>query len=94
MDQIRKIVKKNYPQNIDVFVKNFFDIFKIKYIETSNSDIDKKLSWEKVKKLSKNKYFTIGSHSHNHMPFTYYKINEAKKQIITSINLFKLKAGI
>ena len=28
------------------------------------------------------------------MPFTYYKINEAKKQIITSINLFKLKAGI
>ena len=94
LDQIRKIVKKNYPQNIDVFVKNFFDIFKIKYIETSNSDIDKKLSWEKVKKLSKNKYFTIGGHSHNHMPFTYYKINEAKKQIITSINLFKLKAGI
>ena len=23
LDQIRKIVKKNYPQNIDVFVKNF-----------------------------------------------------------------------
>ena len=75
-------------------MKNVFKNLNIKEISSSNTDIDKKISWSDIKKLNKSELFTIGGHSHKHISLTSISFDEAKKQINTSLKLFKKKLGI
>jgi peptidoglycan/xylan/chitin deacetylase (PgdA/CDA1 family) len=94
LDSIRYLVKKNFNLNIDKFVTNVFKSFDRKEIKSSNSDIDKKISWKKINLLKTNKLFTLGGHSHIHMPLTYFSLMSAEKQIIKSLNLFKKNVNL
>ena len=77
-----------------LFTKKVFNYFKIKEIKKSNCDLDKKINWKKIKQLNSSEFFTIGGHSHIHMPLTYFGNKEGKKQILESIKLFRKKANI
>ena len=94
MNIIRKKIKSDFNINIDEITSKVFNYFKIKEINKSNDDLDKKINWSKVKLLNSNELFTIGGHSHVHMPLTYFRYDEAKKQILKSIKLFKDRAKI
>ena len=58
-------------------------------IKSLNTEIDKKINWKQVNKLLKNKLFTIGGHSHQHLSFGSMNSFELKYQINKSLNLFK-----
>ena len=94
LNSIRYLVKKNYNLNIDKFVTSIFNSFESNEIKSSNLDIDKKISWKKINLLKRNKLFTLGGHSHIHMPLTYFSKKNAEKQIIKSLNLFKKNVNL
>ena len=94
LKKIRKIIKKKLNINISNFVDNIFDICKLRKIKSYNSNIDKKITWSKIKQLNDNPIFIIGGHSHEHMPLTYFKANELDQQIRKSIKLFKTRLNI
>tara|TARA_B100000780_G_C21098763_1_gene443295 strand:+ start:303 stop:896 length:594 start_codon:yes stop_codon:yes gene_type:complete len=86
--------KKNFNLNIDKFITNVFKSFDRKKIKSSNSGIDKKISWKKINLLKTNKPFTLSGHSHIHMPLIYFSQMSAEKQIIKSLNLFKKNVNL
>ena len=94
MELIRKRIKKDFSIDTDLFATKVFNYFKIKEINKSNHDLDKKINWSKIKLLNSSKLFTVGGHSHVHMPLTYFSNQEGKKQILKSIKLFKKKTNI
>ena len=91
---IRSKVKSNFKINVETLVKNIFKKFKLKIINHSNEDLDRKINWRKINLLNKNKLFTIGGHSHIHMPLTYFSNKNAQYQILKSIELFKKNTNI
>tara|TARA_B110000003_G_scaffold275187_1_gene317088 strand:+ start:994 stop:1920 length:927 start_codon:yes stop_codon:yes gene_type:complete len=94
LNKIRKIVKKKLNININKFVKNIFTLCKLQSLKQFNSNIDKKINWSQVKKLYKNPLFTIGGHSHLHMPLTSFNNAQLDIQIKKSIRLFKSKINL
>ena len=91
LNKIRKIIKKKLDININNFVKKIFILCKLKNLKQFNSNIDKKINWLKVKKIYNNPLFTIGGHSHVHMPLTSFSDTQLDIQIKKSIRLFKSK---
>ncbi len=95
LDKIRRVLKnKNKNKLIEKFVKDLFRKLDVKKISSLNNNLDKKISWTNVKKINESNLFTIGGHSHKHISLTSIPFNQARKQIDTSIKLFKKKAGI
>ena len=90
LDEIRKVLKhQNKNLIIEKFISNIFLQLGVKKINSLNNEIDKKISWSKVKKLISSNLFTIGGHSHRHISLTSVPLLEAKIEIDTSIKLFK-----
>ena len=94
LDEIRKIVKSDKKINLEKFVKNIFNQTGIKLINKLFTKIDKKLSWQQVKKINKSDLFTIGGHSHEHVSLGLLNKIEMKKQISKSFYLFKKKINL
>ncbi len=94
LELIRSKVKSNFNINTEKLVKEIFKQFNIKMINNSNNDIDKKIDWQKTKLLNNNKLFTLGGHSHLHMPLTYFSKKSADEQVAKSIKLFKKNTNI
>lgn len=95
LEEIRRVLKnKNDNKLIEKFVKESFKKLKVKEISSLNGDLDKKISWNLVKKLNKSKLFTLGGHSHKHVSLNSLTLNQAKRQIDTSFRLFENKSGI
>ncbi len=94
LEKIRKIVKNNFKIKIDKFVSKIFKKCYVQEINSSNNILDKKISWNKVKKLKNNKLFTIGGHSHEHLPLTYFSDAECNDQLNKTFTLFQKKIGI
>lgn len=95
LDQIRKKLKnKNKNSIIEKVVNDIFKQLQVKKIISLNGELDKKISWSKVKKLNCSDLFTIGGHSHRHISLTSVSLKEAKIEIDKSIRLFKKKIGI
>lgn len=94
LDLIRSKVKSNFKINPEKLVKKIFKEFDMELINNSNADIDKKINWKQINLLNNNALFTLGGHSHLHMPLTYFSEKISKYQISKSINLFKKNANI
>ena len=94
LEKIRKIVKNNFKIKIKKFVSKIFKKCCVQEINSSNNILDKKISWNKVNELKNNKLFTVGGHSHEHFPLTYYNQLECDKQLNKAFKLFKSKTGI
>jgi peptidoglycan/xylan/chitin deacetylase (PgdA/CDA1 family) len=94
LDLIRLKVKNNFKININQFVNGISKSLRIKVPNHLNTEIDKKLKWNDVKKIKNNNLFTIGGHSHLHHSLGYLKKNKIyKSQIKKSINLFYKRIG-
>ena len=52
------------------------------------------MNWNQIYKLHSHELFSVGGHSHNHVSLGLLKINEMKKEIISSIKFLKEKANI
>ena len=94
LEIIRAKVKSNFNINTKILVKKIFKYFNLEMINNSNNDIDKKINWKKTNLLKNNKLFTLGGHSHFHMPLTYFSKKGAVNQISKSIKLFKNNTNI
>ena len=95
LDEIRKNVKEN--QNIYVpedIVKLVFDQCDMDIILSNNHPLDKKMNWKQVKEIHSHELFSIGGHSHNHISLGLLDEDVLKKEIETSIQFLKSKAGI
>lgn len=94
LEIIRTKVKSNFNINTEILVKKIFKYFNLEMINNSNNEIDKKINWKKTNLLKNNKLFTLGGHSHFHMPLTYFSKKGAVIQISKSIKLFKNNTNI
>ena len=94
LKKIRNYVKCNTSFDIKKFVSDIFRQLNINEINSLETNLDKKLSWEQIVDLNNNKYFQVGGHSHNHFSLTSFNEKELTHQINKSISLFKEKANI
>ena len=51
------------------------------------------MNWEEIKQISKENFVEIGNHSHTHEYLVDEDIQDIKKDILKSINIFKKKLG-
>jgi peptidoglycan/xylan/chitin deacetylase (PgdA/CDA1 family) len=58
------------------------------------SDIDRPLTIEELRNISKNPLVTIGNHTHNHTILTLYNANEITEQFRKSSNIFSEIIGL
>ena len=97
MNDMRKIIKND--KKIDPY-KTTANILKNldykKKILSSNHTLDKKMDWNQIKKLDKQKLFTVGGHTKTHKILSFLSDKEVKKEINESIRLIvkKLKKKI
>ncbi len=81
------------------FYKNAWPILKEKkipfilFISTREIGAPGYMNWEEIKKISTENFVEIGNHSHTHEYLVDEDIEHIKKDILTSINLFKKNLG-
>jgi len=91
LDYLRYIVKKDLSFDVSKLILLLSEKLKVKNITSSNSPIDKKISWKNIKKMQSNNLFSIGGHSHEHFSLSSFKNDGFKYQINKSKSLFKKK---
>ncbi len=93
-ENIRKYIKPRLNFKIDSFLNNISSQTKVKILNNTNYEIDKKINWKKIKKMNQNSLFTFGGHSHEHKSLASFNNKSLIKQIDMSINFFKKKSKI
>ena len=94
LNNIRQYVKNNKKINPDDFAEKlckklgFYKSFK------SESQLDKKLSWEQLEAAQNNELITIGGHTHTHQILSFLNRKDLAYELDTSINLLKEKSNI
>lgn len=83
-------------KNIDLnkFAEILLKDLKLNAPKVSNDDLDKKLSWKDVIKMSKNKLTEFGGHSHNHNILGHLNKNNYHLEINKSLNFLSIKAKL
>ena len=94
LNSIRSKVKNNFFYNEDKLVRSIFSDCNLKLINNSNLDIDKKISWRKVKTMSQNNLFDFGGHNHHHLSFGAMSKKKINFEINKCFELFLKKGGI
>ena len=94
LKKLRFNVKRNLKINTESISLDIINQTNVKISKFLDNELDKKISWQKVKSLSSNKLFTIGGHSHKHLSLTSLSMLELKKQVDRSFKLFKKNAKI
>lgn len=93
LNTVRLMLKndsKNNPYNLAKKICNKLQVKKF----LPNIEIYKKMSWEQLKKLSKNKLCLIGGHSHTHKILGYLNNKDLVYEIKKSLFLIKKKLNI
>ena len=81
------------------FYKNAWPILKEKkipfilFVSTREVGAPGYMNWEEIKQISKENFVEIGNHSHTHEYLVDEDIKDIKKDILTSINIFKKNLG-
>ena len=94
LDFIRKKFKSLKKTDLNYFADELLKDLKLKSPFSSESDLDKKLSWKNVIKMSKNNLTEFGGHSHNHNILGHLSKSQSVKEINKSINYLKKKGRI
>ena len=61
---------------------------------TSDSQLDRKLTWDEVRTLAENPEFIVAGHSHRHGILAFLGQEELEWEIDTSLNLMRDRAGL
>ena len=91
---VRNYCKSLRDTDLNKFAEILLKDIKLNSPKSSNSDLDKKLSWKHVKKMSKNGLSEFGAHSHNHNILGHLKEAQYKKEILISLKTLLKKANI
>ncbi len=94
INKIKKFCKKNSKLNKEKILKNLKKILNDVQPNINHSKNYKSMSWNQLKKISKNSLFTIGGHSYNHNIFSKMTNKDMKKEITKSINLLSKKLNL
>lgn len=94
LKKIRAVIKSNPKYNPDLITKTIINQLgnDVKY--SSNSEIDKKMNWQNIKKLNSEKIFTIAPHTHNHRILSFCNQKDLNFEISKSISLLKNKGEV
>lgn len=90
---------RNYSKSLKKIDLNKFSEILLKDLKlsapiTSKSDLDKKLSWKQVIKMSKNNLTYFGGHSHNHNILGHLTQSQYNKEIKKSLSFMNKKANL
>jgi len=91
---IRDYCKSLKKIDLNKFSEFLLKDLNLKSPKTSNSDLDKKLNWEHIKKMNKSNLTEFGGHSHTHNILGHLNFTQYNKELKKSISLIKKKAKI
>lgn len=93
LNEIRNLVKNNKNINIEELTNYIFDALGVEKTVSLDTPLDKKMTWDQVKKLSQEKKFLIGGHSHTHPILSFLDSGSLEDEISTSLRFLKSKLG-
>jgi peptidoglycan/xylan/chitin deacetylase (PgdA/CDA1 family) len=93
LNTVRSIIKNDKKINPHNFAKKICNKLDVKKFP-SNLEIYKKMDWNQLKKLSKNKLCTIGGHSHTHKILGYLNNKDLDYEIKKTLFLIKKNLNI
>lgn len=91
---IRKYSKSLKKIDLNKFSEILLKDLKLFAPITSKSDIDRKLNWKHVIKMSKNNLTYFGGHSHNHNVLGHLSQSQYKEEIKKSISFISKKGNL
>ena len=95
LSNIRKIAKSNKNINFDKLVNLVKKKIKFKKeIKSSNSILDKKMTWKQVNLIKSESLFLIGGHTKSHPILSFLDNRTCLHEIEESIKIIKAKTGI
>jgi len=92
LDFIRKYFKSLKKIDLNHFTQKLLKDLKLISSRTSEDDLDKKLEWKHVIKMSKNNLTEFGGHSHNHNVLGHLSKSQYSNEINRSLN-FLIRKG-
>jgi len=93
-DTLRSEVKIRKDIDLELLVGTIFDQCQMVPVNKSDDPLDRKMSWEQVKKLHEHQIFTVGGHSHHHVNLAFLNDDDLDFEIRTSLQLLKKEADI
>jgi peptidoglycan/xylan/chitin deacetylase (PgdA/CDA1 family) len=93
LDDIRREVKGNCVMNVEALIADIFAQLEIAPVTSSDDPLDKKMSWWQVRNWLAPGY-VIGGHSHTHAILSFLSPAELAREINTSLELLRDRAGI
>lgn len=93
-DTLRCEVKTRKEIDIELLVQTIFSQCQMEPVNHSDDQLDKKMSWDQIRKLHEREIFTIGGHSHHHVNLASLNDDDLEFEIRTSIQFLKKEAGI
>ena len=91
---IRNYCKSLRKVDLNKFIEILLKDLNLTSPKSSEDDLDKKLNWKHVVKMSKNNLTEFGGHSHNHNILGHLKKSQYTREITKSINLIKKKTNL
>ena len=88
LDEIRRLVKNNTKLDPYEVANEVWTQLRVKDF-VPDPELDQKMNWDQVRKLSQDKLFTIGGHSHTHQILEYLPQPELENEI--SVSMEKLE---
>lgn len=86
LNEIRRLVKNDPKIDPYAFADDILMQLGIKNLEP-DPELDQKMNWHQVRKLSETNIFTIGGHSHTHRILSYLSLSDLKYEVDKSLCL-------
>jgi peptidoglycan/xylan/chitin deacetylase (PgdA/CDA1 family) len=93
LNEIRRIAKLDRDLDLDDLVSSIFRQFDLDEVRASDDPLDRKMTWEQVRAW-RAPGFIVGGHSHTHAVLSFLSPDALDREIDTSLQLLRDKAGI
>lgn len=94
LDFIRNYCKSLKKTDLNNFIEILLNDLKLKSPKTSKNDLDKKLNWKQIIKMSKNNLTEFGGHSHSHNILGHLSKYQYTAEINNSLKFLFKKANL
>jgi peptidoglycan/xylan/chitin deacetylase (PgdA/CDA1 family) len=94
LDQLRDRVKRDASIDVDALITDIFAQCGVEEVHANDDPLDRKMSWRQVAELHAHPLFTVGGHSHTHRILSFLSPEELEREIATSLDLLRERAGI
>ena len=93
LNEVRRYVKSTPSLNVDAFVSDIFRQLDYEEVQSSDDQLDRKMTWDQVRSWSSGG-FLVGGHSHTHAILSFLEPSRLEWEIATSLGMLKDKAGL